>query len=225
MRIAVDAMGGDHAPAVPIEGAIEAARTGDCSIILVGDHEEISSVLRRYNIKGLPVSVVHASEIIRMDESPAQGCRQKKDASVLVATRMVKEGKADAVISAGNSGACLAASLLYLGRLKGVSRPALATQMPTLKGHCIILDVGANVDCKPKHLQQFAIMGNVLAKHLMNISSPRIGLISIGEEEGKGDETTLKTYELLKDAHFNFVGNIEGGDIFRGMADVIVCDG
>ena len=225
MRIAVDAMGGDHAPAVSVEGAINAVREIDCSVILVGDHEEISSVLSRYDVRGLPLTVVHASEVIRMDESPVQGCRQKKDASIMVATRMVKDGKADAVISAGNSGACMASALMYLKRIPGVMRPALATRMPTLKGQCIVLDVGANVDCKPQHLHQFAIMGNVFAKHIFNCQAPRIGLISIGEEEGKGDETTLKTYELLKDVHLNFIGNIEGGDIFRGIAEVVVCDG
>lgn len=225
MRIAVDAMGGDHAPTIAIEGAIQAVSEYDCSVILVGDHEEILSVLSRYDVRGRPISVVHASEVIRMDESPIQGCRQKKDASIMVATRMVKDGKADAVISAGNSGASMTSALMYLRRLPGVLRPAIATRMPTLKGQCIILDVGANVDCKPQHLHQFAIMGHVLAKYILEMANPRIGLISIGEEEGKGDETTLKTYELLKDVHLNFIGNIEGGDIFRGVADVIVCDG
>lgn len=225
MRIAIDAMGGDHAPTIPVEGAIAAAQTLDCSIILVGDHEEVSSVLSRYDIRGLPISLVHASEVVRMDESPAQGFRQKKDSSISVATRMVKDGKADAVISAGNSGASMTSALMCLGRLNHVSRPAIATIMPTIKGQCVILDVGANVDCKPKHLHQFAIMGHVLARHVLGKSSPRIGLISIGEEEGKGDDTTLKTYELLKDVHLNFIGNIEGSDIFRGVADVIVCDG
>jgi glycerol-3-phosphate acyltransferase PlsX len=226
MRIAVDAMGGDHAPAAIIEGAINAVREFDCSVILVGDHEEMFSVLSRYQAVGLPITLHHASEVIRMDESPAQACRQKKDSSIIVATRLVKDGKADAIISAGNSGATMTAALMILGRLPGVLRPAIATAMPTLKGQCVIVDIGANVDCKAKHLYQFAVMGDIFSKHILGIAHPRVGLVSIGEEEGKGNELTLDAYALLKQQNLlNFIGNVEGGDIFRGSADVVVCDG
>jgi glycerol-3-phosphate acyltransferase PlsX len=225
MRLALDAMGGDFAPAVTIEGAIAAAKESKHEIILVGHEKTLRDGLAKFDVKNLPIIVQHATEEIGMDESPAQAVRQKKDSSLAVAARLVADGKADALVSAGNSGAAMASALLYMRRLPGVSRPAIATVFPTVKGFCTVLDVGANVDCKPKHLQQFAIMGKVYSKAVFGIQDPRIGLLSIGEEETKGNELSLASYELLKTTPLNFIGNVEGRDITRGNCDVAVCDG
>lgn len=225
MRIVIDAMGGDHAPAVNIEGAITAAKDYGIEVILVGDEEAIRQELAKHNISGLPISVVHAPQVIGMDESPAQACRQKPNSSIMVATRLVKEHKADGLVSAGNSGAVVTAALMLLGRLPGVNRPAIASLIPTLKDVSIIIDVGANVDSKPKNLFQFAIMGEVFIKYIFNKASPTIGLLSIGEEKGKGNELTQATFELLQKSQLNFIGNVEGRDVTTGKADVVVCDG
>lgn len=225
MRIAIDAMGGDLAPAAIIEGVNLAVKEYSCELVLVGEEKAINQELRKYDLPSSLVSVHHASEVIGMKEIPIKACRTKKDASIIVATKLVAENKADALISAGNSGAIMTASLLYLGRSPNVRRPAIATLIPTLEGLSIALDVGANVDCKPLHLFQFAIMGNIYVKSILKKEKPRIGLLSIGEEEGKGNELALSTYELLKNSSLNFIGNIEGSDIPKGKADVIVCDG
>ena len=225
MRIALDAMGGDHAPVVTVEGAIAAAKESNHEIILVGQEAALKIELAKYKVKNLPIRIENATETVGMDESPALAVRQKKDSSLAVAARLVSDGKADAFISAGNSGACMASALLYLGRIPGVSRPAIATAFPTYSGHCLAIDMGANADCKPKHLLQFAIMGNIYSKEVLGISNPRVGLVSIGEEETKGNELTLAAYDLIKKADLNFVGNLEGRDIPRGKADVAVCDG
>lgn len=225
MRLALDAMGGDHAPAVTVAGAVEYAKEKKHEVILVGNQEILARELSQYNIKNLPITVHHARETIGMEEPPAQAVRQKKDSSLVVATQLVAEKKADAFVSAGNSGAAMAASLLHLGRIPGVLRPAIATIFPTLKGGCSLLDVGANVDCKPKHLFQFAIMGKIYTENIFSIKNPRIGLLSIGEEETKGNELTLSTFDLLKNSNLNFIGNVEGRDIPKGKADVVVCDG
>ncbi|MCX5778059.1 MAG: phosphate acyltransferase PlsX [Elusimicrobia bacterium] len=225
MRIALDAMGGDHAPAVTVAGAIEAARTSSHSIILVGKEDVLAAELKKHAVVPSTISLQHASEVITMDESPAQAVRQKRDSSLAVCSRMVADGKADAFASAGNSGAAMASALLYLRRIPGVIRPAIMTVFPTLTGHIAILDVGANTDCKPKNLVQFAVMGKTYFQDVFSVANPRVGLLSIGEEESKGNELVLETHELLRKTSLNFIGNVEGGDIAKGTADVIVCDG
>ncbi len=226
MKIALDAMGGDYAPATNIDGAIEALDDNKkLSIVLVGDEAKISSELKKRNYKGLSIEVKHASQVVEMEESPLTALRRKKDSSIRVAIDLVKAGNADAMISAGNSGVVMATALLVLGKLPGVERPAIAAIMPSLKDHFVLIDAGANVDCKPLHLYQFGIMGDAYARCIFDIDSPKIGMLSIGEEDVKGNELTKEALKLLKDTHVNFIGNIEGKDIFNGEADVVVCDG
>lgn len=225
MRIVIDAMGGDNAPSVNVQGAVAAARDYKIEVILVGDEGSIKKELSKYDTSGLPVSVVHAGEVIGMHESPAQGCRQKTNSSIMVATRLVKERKADGLVSAGNSGAVMTSALMLLGRLRGVNRPAIASLIPTAKDVSIIIDAGANIDCKPKNLFQFAIMGEVFVKYIFNKNSPAIGLLNIGEEETKGNELSQAAFKLLQNSQLNFIGNIEGRDVTKGDADVIICDG
>ncbi|MCI0371640.1 MAG: phosphate acyltransferase PlsX [candidate division NC10 bacterium] len=224
--IALDAMGGDAGPAVNVEGAVAAVRELGLGVILVGVQEEIRRHLDRYDVSGLPIKVRHASEIVEMGESPSTALRKKKDSSIRVAVDLVKNGDADAVVSAGNTGAVMAITLVVLGPLAGVERPAIAAALPTLAGHAILLDVGANVDCKPRHLLQFAIMGNVYARQALGKARPRVGLLSIGEEEGKGNELTKEAFRALEEEPgIEFIGNVEGVDVFNGHADVVVCDG
>lgn len=224
MRIALDAMGGDHAPMEIVRGARDAAQEFGVSILLVGDQERINKEMNGDDVGGL-ISVVHAPEVVGMDEHPVSAIRKKKKSSIVVATQLVKEGAADAVVSAGSTGAQMASSLLILGRIAGVDRPAISTLMPTTKGVVVLLDVGANVDCKPQHLEQFAVMGSLYAEKILGLPNPRVGLLNIGEEETKGNELTLAVYNLLKKSDLNFVGNIEGRDLFLGGSDVVVCDG
>jgi len=228
MRIALDAMGGDQAPEVLVGGAAEASREsdGDVEILLVGQEERLRDELSKFpSIRG--VSIVPASEVIDMgNKAPAAALRRESDASIAVAMKLQKEGAAQAVISAGHTGAAVASSLLSLGRLAGVSRPAIASPWPTEKGICILLDAGANSSCKPEWLFQFAVMGELYANHVLGIETPKVGLLSIGEESSKGDPKTLETHKLLAaDPDLNFIGNVEGRDIFKGTADVVVCDG
>lgn len=218
-------MGGDHAPFAIIEGAVEAARDYGIEVILVGNEEAVSKELSKYNISDLPITLKHASQTIYMHEPSSTPLRKKKDSSIRVATEMVKRGDAEVVISAGHTGATMATAFFVLGPLPGVERPAIATFLPTLKGLSIMLDVGATVDCKPIHLLQFALMGDVYSREILNKENPKIGLLSIGEEDTKGNELTRETFKLLKDTPLNFIGNVEGRDIFIGKADVIVCDG
>lgn len=225
MRIAVDAMGGDNAPHVNVAGAIAAARDYDVEIILVGDTLSLRQELLRCPVSSLNITIEPASQIISMDESPTVALRQKKDSSITRAIELVKGGKADAVISAGNTGAVMAASKIILGTLKGVDRPAIAAIFPTLNAPCVILDVGANVDCKPQHILQFAVMGSIYAEYILGKKSPRVGLLSIGEEELKGNELTREAHKILRNSKLNFAGNVEGRDIFKGEISVIVCDG
>jgi glycerol-3-phosphate acyltransferase PlsX len=225
MRIALDVLGGDYAPGVTIAGAVDAAKAFGHEIILVGPQSTIEEELRKYKTANLLLTIHHASEVVAMDESPVQAVRQKKDSSIVVATQLVAEGKADGFISAGNSGATMAAALLYLKRLPGVARPAITTIFPTIIGKTIIIDVGANVDCKPKHLLQFGVMGKVLFEKMFAVSNAKIGLLSIGEEDSKGNELSIAAFDLLKKTSLNFIGNIEGRDIPKGTADVVVCDG
>jgi glycerol-3-phosphate acyltransferase PlsX len=226
VRIAVDAMGGDKGPRVVVPGAIDAmlARREEVGLVLIGREDEVRPLLG--GVDGARVEVVHASEVIGMHESPANAIRRKKDASITVALRLLREGKVDAMVSAGNTGAVVASSLLTLGRLHGVSRPAISTLWPNKRAGAVVLDVGANHECTPKNLVQFAVMGSVFAEHHLGIRRPRVGLLNIGEERSKGNELVRDAYALLEgDARLNFVGNVEGRDVFDGAADVVVCDG
>lgn len=225
MKIAIDAMGGDFAPNEIVKGALQAAQTyQDTEIILVGQPERIADALSGSE-QPKNVSIQPASEIISMEEHPANAVRKKKDSSIVVATQMVKKGEADAVVSAGSTGAQMAAALLGLGRIKGIERPAIVTVMPTLEGGKLILDVGANPDAKPEHLVQYAMMGSIYADKILGLKNPRVALLNIGSEETKGNELAQKTYPLLKQIPIHFTGNIEGRDVPFGRADVIVCEG
>jgi len=226
MKIAVDAMGGDNAPHAVVAGAVQAAKEFGVGIILVGIEQVIQEELdKHHNAQALPLEIRNATEVVDMLDSPATVFRRKKDSSIRVANELVKSGEAVAVISAGHTGAAMATSLFVLGKLEGIERPAIATIMPTMKGTCIILDVGANVDCKPNHLLQFAIMGEVYSKYLLKNLNPRVGLLSIGEEATKGNELTKEAFKLLTETSLNFIGNVEGRDVMSGNADVVVCDG
>jgi len=225
MRIALDAMGGDHAPAVVVEGGIQAAREYGLEIILVGKAQIIKKEMAKYDISGLSLPIVPASEVLEMDEEPAMAARAKKDSSMAVGLRMVKKGQADAFASAGNSGGVLVTALFTLGRLKGVKRPALSSVIPAKTGFSFILDLGGNTDCKPEWLLQFGIMGSIYAEKVLGIENPRVAILSNGEEEGKGNQLVKETTPLLRGSHLNFIGNVEGKDLVTGMADVIVTDG
>jgi len=225
MRIAVDAMGGDNAPKVEVAGAVAAAREFSIPIILVGDRDLLTAELAEHNISGIDISIHHASEVVGMHDSASDAIRKKRDSSIRVAYELVKAGKADAVVSAGNSGATMAAGMFVLKRLDGIDRPAIAQVFPTLNGHTLVLDIGGNVDCKPLHLVQFAIMGEVYARHILGIAKPKVGLLSNGEEASKGNDLTRETSQILKEIAFDYAGYIEGRDIFAGHIDVVVCDG
>lgn len=218
-------MGGDHGVSVVLEGAVRTARRSGVSLILVGRKEVVEEELSKLNTDGLDISVHDARDVAAMDDKPSDVLRRKKDSSIQVAFRLVKEGKADGVVSAGNSGASLACGMFILGRIKGIERPALATVLPTEKKPLVLIDVGANVDCKARHLIQFGIMADVLAKDVLEIERPKVGILSIGEEEGKGNALVLDAYEMFAKSSLNFVGNVEGRDLFLGNMDVVVCDG
>jgi phosphate acyltransferase len=226
-HIALDAMGADKAPEPEIRGAILACRTLPVRVHLVGLQERLRPLLNEYlDGERLPIDIVHASESIGMDEKAAHAVRAKRDSSMRVGLRLVREKKVAGFFTAGNTGAAMATAKMVLGALPGVDRPALAMIMPTTVGSpCVLLDVGANVDCKPQNLEQFAVMGEMYARSVLKISRPRVGLLSIGEEEGKGNELTSESFPLLKQLPINFIGNVEGRDIYNGHADVIVCDG
>lgn len=225
MKIALDAVGGDHGPAPCVEGALQAVKELDVEVILVGDETILKQECERQSCRDSRLTIRHASQVVEMHESPAAVARKKRDSSIWVATELVKNGHADAVVSPGNTGASMVASFFVLGLTKGVERPAIATSLPTLSGEAIMLDVGANVDCTAIHLEQFAVMGNEYGKHLLRKPNPRVGLLSIGEEDGKGNEVTKEAFKLLKSSSMNFVGNIEGRDVYSGIADIVVCDG
>src|SRR5204863_7319879 len=225
MKIAVDAMGGDHGPAVVVAGAVAAVREFGASVILVGDRAAIHREVVRLNAQTLELECHHASQVVGMAESPSHALRRKRDSSMRVAAELVKEGKAAAFISAGNTGAAMAIAMFVIGVLPGVDRPAIAAVLPNLKKFTILIDAGANVDPKAEHLLQFAVMGHVYARDILGLDSPRVGLLSGGEEEGKGNELTKETYDLLKDSSLNFLGNVEGRDIYNGSCDVVVTDG
>ena len=224
--IAVDAMGGDLGPSVVVPGAIEAARQTGAKILLVGNEAILDGELSRLAPTGVELEIVHAPEVAGMDEKPSDILRRKKNASIQVACRLVRDGAAQGVVSAGHSGASVACGMFIMGRIPGVERPALASLLPTEKEPVVLLDVGATVDCKPYNIFQFGLMGDAFARDILNKESPRVGLLSIGEEEGKGNSQVKEAYELFKMAqNLNFSGNIEGRDLFTGEMDVAVCDG
>src|SRR5256712_5226404 len=226
IKIAVDAMGSDQSPTVEVDGAVQAASEYGVPIVLVGQEPRLRALLANYETSGLSLEVVHASEVVTMEESAATAARRKKDSSIRVAARLMREGVVSGVVSAGNTGAVMATVKMVMGTLPVVDRPALSTVLPTQKGKpAILLDVGANVDCKPIHLEQFAIMGDIYSRAIFGIRRPRVGLLSIGEEDSKGNELTKEAFKSLKRAPINFIGNVEGRDIFKGDVDVIVCDG
>lgn len=225
ITIAVDAMGGDYGPAPAVEGAVLAADELGIEVILVGDESQIREQLQRHGSSHPRLTIRHASQTVEMHESPAQVARKKRDSSVWVATELVKTGDVSAVVSAGNTGASMVAAFFILGVIKGVERPAIAATLPTLTGTAVLLDVGATVDCTAQHIEQFAIMGHEYGKHVFGKPNPRIGLLSIGEEDTKGNEVTKEAFKRLKAVPINFVGNVEGRDVYSGAADIIVCDG
>ncbi len=226
ITIALDAMGGDHAPRAEVEGAVLAARELGVRVLLVGLEGPVRQELNRYKIGKLPIEVVNAADVITMEDSPSHAFRRKKESSLHVAARLVRDGKAEALVSAGNTGAVMTVARFVIGTLPSVDRPALAWAFPNMKEKVsIILDVGANVDSKPVHIQQFAVMGEIYYRAIWGVKKPRVALLSIGEEETKGNELTREASTLLKQMPVNFIGNVEGRDIFRGNVDVIVCDG
>jgi phosphate acyltransferase len=225
-RIAVDAMGGDHAPGRVVEGALAAARYAGVGVTLVGRTADLTACLALHpDASALDVTVVDAPEVVTMDESPGTALRRKPKASIRVAAELVASGAASALVSAGHTGATVVAAHGVFGMLSGVDRPALAPAIPTRTGMAILLDAGATVECRPQHLLQFGVMGAVYAEALLGVPAPRVGVLSIGEEEGKGNDLTREAYRLLKAAPITFVGNIEARDMFSGEAEVIVCDG
>jgi glycerol-3-phosphate acyltransferase PlsX len=226
MKIALDAMGGDYAPAVTIEGAIDTVNDfQDIDIILVGEESLVKKELEKRRYPPERIVIKHASQTVSMDESPSVAVRKKRDSSIRRAVELVRDGEADACVSAGHSGVMMATALLLLRTSKSVDRPAIATIMPTIKLPFVLIDAGANLHCKPKNLLQFALMGSTYAKTILGRLEPKVALISVGEEDTKGNELTKETFKLLKEADINFIGNIDGKDIFTGNADVIVCDG
>src|ERR671935_721288 len=218
-------MGGDHGPTVVVEGAAAAVREFGASVILVGDRDAVEREIARLHVGSLAMEIRHASQVVGMAEAPSQALRRKRDSSLRIAAELVRDGEASAFISAGNTGAAMAVAMFVVGVLRGVDRPAIAAVLPNLKRFTVLLDAGANVDPKPWHLFQFAVMGNVYARDILGYDNPRVGLLSVGEEEGKGNELTKETYDLLKESRLNFIGNIEGRDIYNGNCDVIVTDG
>jgi glycerol-3-phosphate acyltransferase PlsX len=231
MRIAVDAMGGDYAPASIVQGGLEAAKiaNGACEVVFVGDKRQIENEITRHPLltrgQNVRFSIHHASEKIEMGDVPTQALKRKKDSSILVAAHLHSQGEVDAVVSAGHTGAAMAAMLLEVGRMPGVNRPGIGSLIPNGYGVTMLIDVGANVDCKPVHLLQFGQMGSIFMDRVIGVDSPKVALLSNGEERSKGTEVTREAYRLLEKSRVNFIGNVEGRDILKGTADVVVCDG
>jgi glycerol-3-phosphate acyltransferase PlsX len=228
MPIAVDAMGGDFAPQSAVEGAVRAAVDDHASILLVGDRQRLEAELARCGEASRladRITLVHAEEVVGMDEPAITPIRKKRRSSIRLCAELVKEGRAQAMVTAGNTGAAMIAAKMVIGTVPGVDRPALAAVFPSRKGYTVVLDVGANVDSKSEHMREFAVMGHFYAQEVMHTPSPRIGLLSIGEEEGKGTDFTREVFKALKTTGLNFVGNVEGRDVFNGSVDVVVCDG
>ncbi|MDF2612497.1 MAG: plsX [Clostridia bacterium] len=225
-KIAVDVMGGDHAPDEIIKGCVRAAKEIDCTLVLVGREESIKEKLSVYTYDQSKIEIIHADEVITMEDSPVVAIRQKKQSSMVVGLKLLKDKQVDGFISAGSTGALLTGATLIVGRIPGVERPALAPIIPTKTGYSLLIDCGANVDAKPSYLNQFAIMGTVYMKHCLGISNPKVGLINIGTEEEKGNQLTKEAYKLLdQELNINFYGNIEARDISEGKVDILVCDG
>ena len=227
IRIAIDAMGGDYAPRNVIEGALQALRETQnrFEVILVGPEQMLKKELQQVQKEKLHYQIIDASQVIDMHDSATAGVKQKRDSSINVGITLQKSGKADAFVSAGHSGAVMSTATLILGRIEGISRPTIGTFFPTERGACLLLDAGANVDCKSQHLYEFALMGSIYTSEMFQIQNPTVGLLNIGEEESKGNDTAKETFKLLKQSKLNFIGNVEGRDILTGKADVVVCDG
>ena len=227
LTIAVDAMGGDHAPKAEVDGAVRAARSLGVGVILVGQQDVVRRELAEHeDHRGLPIEIVHAKDVVTMEDAAARAFRTKRDSSIRVGSRLVRDGQAQGFVSAGNTGAVMATAKMVQGVVPGVDRPALVGILPTLAGTPVVLvDVGANVNCSPRMLAQFAVMAEMYSRIILRRPKPRVGLLSIGEEEHKGNELTRAATPLLKNLNLNFIGNVEGGDIYSGSVDVIVCDG
>lgn len=226
MRIALDAMGTDRGPEEMVAGAVQAVTESALDVVLFGDKNTLAPLVGSYpQVASGRLEIVHTTEVVGMAESPIDAIRRKRDSSIVVAFENLKEGEVDAVVSAGNSGATMAAAVRSLGRLPGISRPGIASVFPTLKKPVIMMDVGANVDCRPRHLFQFGVMATAFSEVILDVERPRVGVLSIGEEQGKGNILVKKTDDLFRCSSMNYVGNVEGGEIFRGDVDVIVCDG
>lgn len=225
MKIIVDAMGGDYAPEVVLDGAIAAVKEYGIEVGLVGDETKINGLLKKSKFSSELLSVYHSLEVIEMHESPAVSVRRKRNSSIVIGLKLVKDGQGDAFFSAGNTGAAVCAATLTLGMLPGIERPGIGTVMPSLKGISFIIDVGANIDPKPIHLLQYGIMADIYAKEILNKPNPTVGLLNVGEEENKGTDFVKETHELLSQSHLNFIGNVEGKHLFSGDCDIIICDG
>lgn len=225
MRIAVDAMGGDFAPAAIVTGAVDAVRELDARVLLVGDRAAVERELAGAGSLPPGSEIVHAEEVVGMDESAITPIRRKRRASVRICAELVRDGHADAMVTAGNTGAAMVVAKMVTGTIEGVDRPALAAVLPNPHGRTVLLDVGANVDSRPRHLREFAVMGHFYAQEVLGTSHPRVGLLSIGEEEVKGSDLTRQVYQVMETTGLHFIGNVEGGDVFNGKADVVVCDG
>ncbi len=225
MRIAVDAMGGDHAPIVNVDGAIAAAREFGIHTLLVGKAGELSKLLEDSGFKGPEIEIVDATEVVTFDDPATAAIRKKRNSSIRIAANCVRDGRAEGLVSAGHTGAAMVSAKMVIGTIEGVDRPALATVLPNLTGHCLLLDVGANPDIKTPHFKEFAVMGSIYAELAFGKKKPSIGLMSIGEEDSKGTEQTKEVFKTLKATGLNFVGNVEGRDVFNGAVDVIVTDG
>lgn len=227
MRIAVDAMGGDYAPVEIIKGAVLGAKEHKVALQLVGQIDKIEVELKKYDTSGLDIKLTQADEVIEMDESPGTAIRRKRNSSIVVAVDAVSKGESQALVAAGSTGAAMAASLFGLGRLPGIDRPAIAVVLPTMNKPVVMLDAGANSTCEPHMLHQFAVMGSIFSKCVVGVESPRIGILNIGGESSKGNTLTQGTYKLLaqNQDHLNFIGNVEGRELFMGISDVVVCDG
>jgi glycerol-3-phosphate acyltransferase PlsX len=225
ITIAVDGMGSDNSPVSEIEGVVAAAKTWNIRILLVGKESVLRPMLDKAGGDSLPIEIRNADEVVSMDEPPTAALRKKRNSSIRVAADLVRTGEAAGLVSAGNTGAVMATTKMVFGMVAGVDRPALATVLPTLTGCSVMLDVGANVACKPQHLVQFAVMGHLFSRKIIGVASPRVGLMSVGEEESKGNDLVKDVHQTLKRVNLNFIGNVEGRDIYNGRADVIVCDG
>lgn len=227
VRIAVDAMGGDHAPGAIVRGAVDALELADDLVmVLVGDESAIHSELSRCGASSDRIEIIHASQVVGMDETPTEALRRKKDSSIMVMVQLAADRRVDATISAGNTGACVAAAQMKWRLLKGVSRPGIAVTLPTFHGPVVLCDVGANIQAKPRHLYEYAVMASLFARRVVGIAEPRVGLVSIGEESRKGTEVVKQTHDLLRgDPQIDFVGNVEGSELFQGRCDVAISDG